>query len=281
MYQGSFRGLKYRGQQGRASKNAVLSRSSSPHRARNSDLDIDGKDPEAVILAFLPIIKRIAAELVLRNPGPLDVEDLTSAGVMGLLAAMGRFDPTRETKFRTFAEYRIRGAMLDEIRAMDWVPRSVRAQIDKVNQVAAALTKKSGHQPDQGEMAEALGLSRDELAEMPVKEITLMSLDETVGDDEEFCTLKDILPARDHLDPLTACISHQIGSVLRSAISKLLERQQNVLRLYYFSGLTMKAIGELQGLTESGVCRVHAEALNRLRGDLHSQGTDVQTLTAL
>ena len=235
-----------------------------------------GKEPDQIVRDFLPIIRRIATELVLRNPGAMDVEDLTSAGVMGLLSAITRYDPSREIKFRTFAEYRIRGAMLDELRAMDWVPRSVRAKIDKVQQVSTDFTNKEGRPPDQSEIADLLGLNAEELGEAVTKEVTLLSLDEWVGDEEDSCTLKDVLPAKDQLDPLAACISNQLGDVLKNAMTRLPERQQKIIQLYYFSGMTMKAIGALQGLTESGVCRIHADALNRLKAELVTMGAEVQ-----
>lgn len=251
---------------------------SSGERTGNPGVDpaFAGKEPDQIVREFLPIIRRIAAELVLRNPGAMDVEDLTSAGVMGLLSAITRFDPTREIKFRTFAEYRIRGAMLDELRAMDWVPRSVRSKIDKVQQVSIDFTNKEGRPPDQSEMAELLGLKPDELGEAVTKEVTLLSLDEWVGDEEDSCTLKDVLPAKDQLNPLEACISNQLGDVLKLVMTRLPERQQKIIQLYYFSGMTMRAIGAIQGLTESGVCRIHADALNRLKTELLSIGADMQ-----
>ncbi len=235
-----------------------------------------GKDADQLVRDFLPIVRRIATELVLRNPAALDVEDLTSAGVMGLLSAMTRYDPSRETKFRTFAEYRIRGAMLDEIRAMDWVPRSVRAKIEKFQQASAEFMRVVGRSPTQDEIAELMGIPPEETGDILMKEATVLSLDEWVGDEDEACTLKDMLPATDQLDPLAACISNQVGDVLQAAIARLPSRQQSIIRQYYFSGMTMKAIGETQGLTESGICRVHADALNRLREELLALGTDIQ-----
>ena len=276
MNQIKFRGLKFRGKRVVQAKHSGTSSKSSGTDAQVKDFGLGDKTPEDLVLEYLPIIRRISAELVLRNPGPLDVEDLTSAGMMGLLAAISRFDPSRETKFRTFAEYRIRGAMLDEIRAMDWVPRSVRTRIDKVNTTSAEFIKKTGRPPNQEEMAEALGVISEELAGIPVREATVLSLDETVGDDDDFCTLKDVLPALNQPDPLASCISNQIGDVLMAAINRLPERQRNVVRLYYFSGLTMKAIGVQHGLTESGVCRVHAEALHRLKVELDAMGNELQ-----
>ncbi|RMH09819.1 MAG: FliA/WhiG family RNA polymerase sigma factor [Nitrospirae bacterium] len=227
-------------------------------------------DLEKVVRDFLPLIRRIALELAWRNPGALDIEDLTSAGTIGLLAAFSRYDASRDTTFRTYAEYRIRGAMLDEIRAMDWVPRSVRTQMDKLQQAVSELTRTKGRAPDFSEIAEMLGMNVDELADLPCREATLVSLDEWVGEGEHACTLKEILPAADQQNPFERCLSHQLGKALHAAIDRLPERQRRIIRLYYFSGLTMKAIGALYGLTESGVCRIHADALTKLRSDLEA-----------
>ena len=276
MYRHRVGGLKLKGKRVGRPVQAVSTNGNQDKAVRKIDPAFAGKDADQIVRDFLPIVRRIATELVLRNPAALDVEDLTSAGVMGLLSAMTRYDPSREIKFRTFAEYRIRGAMLDEIRSMDWVPRSVRARIEKFQQVSAEFVRTVGRPPTQDEIAELLGIPPDDLGASLMKEATVLSLDEWVGDEDEVCTLKDILPAINQLDPLAACISNQVGDVLQSAMARLPQRQQSVIRQYYFSGMTMKAIGETQGLTESGICRVHADALNRLREELLTIGTDIR-----
>lgn len=276
MYRHRVGGLKLKGTRAKQAKPAIFENSVSAGQERTIDPAFAGKDPDQLVRDFLPIVRRIATELVLRNPAALDVEDLASAGVMGLLSAMTRYDPTRDIKFRTFAEYRIRGAMLDEIRAMDWVPRSVRARIEKYQQASAEFVRTVGRPPTQDEIAEMLGVAPEDMGDTLMKEATVLSLDEWVGEEDEACTLKDMLPAKDQVDPLAACISNQVGDVLQSAIALLPERQQTIIRQYYFSGMTMKAIGETQGLTESGICRVHADALNRLREALLTLGTDIQ-----
>lgn len=276
MYRHRVGGLKLKGKRVGRPVQPVSTNGNHDKAVRKIDPAFAGKDADQIVRDFLPIVRRIATELVLRNPAALDVEDLTSAGVMGLLSAMTRYDPSREIKFRTFAEYRIRGAMLDEIRSMDWVPRSVRARIEKFQQVSAEFVRTVGRPPTQDEIAELLGIPPDDIGTSPMKEATVLSLDEWVGDEDEVCTLKDILPAINQLDPLAACISNQVGDVLQSAMARLPQRQQSVIRQYYFSGMTMKAIGETQGLTESGICRVHADALNRLREELLTIGADIQ-----
>jgi len=276
MYRHRVGGLKLKGKRVDRPVQVASTNGSQDTLERMADPAFVGKDADQLVRDFLPLVRRIATELVLRNPAALDVEDLASAGIMGLLSAMTRFDPSREIKFRTFAEYRIRGAMLDEIRAMDWVPRSVRARIEKFQQVSAEFVRTVGRPPTHDEIAELLGIPPEDMGDSLMKEATVLSLDDWVGEEDEVCTLKDMLPAKDQLDPLAACISNQVGDVLQTAIARLSPRQQSIIRQYYFSGKTMKAIGETQGLTESGICRVHADALNRLREDLLTIGVDLQ-----
>lgn len=226
---------------------------------------LDQGEMTALVQEFLPMIRRMAGALVLKNPFSLDVEDLTSAGTMGLLSAMKRYDPTRDIKFRTFAEYRIRGMMLDEIRAMDWVPRSVRARREKVRQAIDEYLQQNGVVPTTEELAEALGVPLDELEGLSACDPRLVSLNEPVGHEEDGCTLADVLQDNDRQDPFVACADAEMKSALDAALVLLSSRQQKVLRLYYHVGMTMKEIGSQLGLTESGVCRVHSATLRQLR----------------
>ncbi len=229
---------------------------------------IDQEKLSQILQEFLPIIRRIAGALVLKNPFSLDVEDLTSVGTMGLLSALKRYDPSRDIKFRTFAEYRIRGMMLDEIRAMDWVPRSVRSRRDQIRHIVEEHLQKNGTPPTTQEVASLLGISLDEIEGVEGCDPKLISLDEPVGQEEEGCTLRDVLPDVEHQDPFTACAESEMKLALNAALETLSERQQEILRLYYHTGLTMKQIGSRMGLTESGVCRVHSTAIRLLRIEL-------------
>ncbi|WP_447965506.1 sigma-70 family RNA polymerase sigma factor [Nitrospira sp. Ecomares 2.1] len=229
---------------------------------------LDQEHVTRILLEFLPIIRRMAGVMAFKNPFSLDVEDLTSAGAMGLLSALKRYDPTRDIKFRTFAEYRIRGMMLDEIRAMDWVPRSVRSRRDQVRQIVEEHLQKNGTPPTSQELAALLGVPIDEIEGVGGCDPRLISLDEPVGQGEDECTLRDVLPDVNHLDPFVACADAEMKAALSAALETLSARQQEVLQSYYHTGLTMKEIGHQMGLTESGVCRVHSGALRHLRIEL-------------
>jgi len=231
---------------------------------------LDQESVNVLLQEFLPIIRRMAGAMALKNPFSLDVEDLTSAGAMGLLSAMKRYDPTRDIKFRTFAEYRIRGMMLDEIRAMDWVLRSVRARREQIRQIVDEHVQKKGALPTTEELAKALGVPLDELEGVSACDPRLVSLDEPIGLVEDGCTLGDVLPDNDRQDPFVACADAEMKAALNAALVILSSRQQEVLHLYYHGGMTMKEIGGRLGLTESGVCRVHSGALRQLRMELEN-----------
>jgi len=222
----------------------------------------------AILQEFLPIIRRMAGAMAIKNPFSLDVEDLTSAGAMGLLSALKRFDPSRDIKFRTFAEYRIRGMMLDEIRAMDWVPRSVRARREQIRQIVDEWVQKNGASPTIEELAKALGVAQEELEGLSACDPKLVSLDEPLGSGEDGCTLREMLPDKENNDPFAACVDSEMKGALQAALVTLSSRQQEVLQMYYHVGMTMKEIGSRLGLTESGVCRVHSGALRQLRVQL-------------
>lgn len=229
---------------------------------------LDQEQLAVILQEFLPIIRRMAGAMAIKNPFSLDVEDLTSAGAMGLLSALKRFDPTRDIKFRTFAEYRIRGMMLDEIRAMDWVPRSVRARREQIRQIVDEYMQKNGVSPTTEELAKALGVPQEELEGFSACDPRLVSIDEPVGYGEDGCTLREVLQDQDHHDPFAACADAEMKAALQAALVTLSTRQQEVLQLYYHVGMTMKEIGGRLGLTESGVCRVHSGALRQLRVQL-------------
>ena len=250
--------------------NSIPINTSEPCAAESYYAQLDEEQLSTLLQEFLPMIRRMAGAMALKNPFSLDVEDLTSAGSMGLLSALKRFDPTRDIKFRTFAEYRIRGMMLDEIRAMDWVPRSVRSRREQIRQFVDEYRHKNGDSPSIEEIAKALGISQEDLEGVAACDPRLVSLDEPVGYGEDGCTLRDVLPDQEHNDPFAACADAEMKAALQAALVMLSTRQQEVLQFYYHVGMTMKEIGGRLGLTESGVCRVHSGALRQLRVQLDS-----------
>ncbi len=234
---------------------------------------LNNQEREDLIKEFLSVIKYMAMRLAMRVSSGLNVEDLMSAGMVGLLDALTKFDPSREIKFRTYAEFRIRGAMLDEIRAMDWVPRSLRERIGKINHAANEWTKRKGRPPTEAELAEALGMETKEVDEtlLQAKGAVVLSLDDLGSNDEDSHPILDALADRDQPNPLESLVSEDARRALVEAIERLPERQRLVLTLYYFEELTMKEIGVILHVTESRICQLHAQSMIKLKALLHSR----------
>jgi len=234
---------------------------------------VSGEEREGLIQEFVPVIKYMALRLAMRVPAGLNVEDLISAGTVGLLDALSKYDPSREVKFRTYAEFRIRGAMLDEMRAMDWVPRSVRERIGRIQHAANEFTKRKGRTPNEQELATELGVDTKEVDEalLQAKGTVVLSLDDLGTTEDDAHSILDALADTEQPNPLESLLSEDTRKVLADAIDRLPERQRLVLTLYYFEELTMKEIGTLLSVTESRICQLHAQAMVRLKAQLSTK----------
>jgi RNA polymerase sigma factor for flagellar operon FliA len=198
--------------------------------------------------------------------------DLVSYGMFGLIDALQKFEPGRGNKFETYAIPRIRGAIIDELRSMDWVPRSVRFKQREIEKALADLESMLKRQPTEKELAERLGMSLSELHEVitQISFVSVLALDETVSvgaDRGEQVSLVDTL-ADKGLDPSWGVESQETRGLLAAAINSLSEREKIVVTLYYFEGLTLAEIGTILGVTESRVCQIHTKAVGSLRGQL-------------
>ncbi len=226
---------------------------------------------ERLILHYAPLVKYVAARVATGLPATVEQADLVSYGMFGLIDALDKFDLERAIKFETYAIPRIKGAIIDELRAMDWVPRSIRfkaREIDKANTILESSLKRS---PTETELADYLGFSRKELHETvsQISFVSVMALDEvvSVGDDRsEGVTLLDTLA--DAGDPTSGLEGQETRGMLAAAINSLSEREKIVVTLYYFEGMTLAEIGEILGVTESRVCQIHTKAVGQLRGHL-------------
>ena len=233
-----------------------------------------GKSREEVVLEYAPLVRQIANRLAARLPETLDRDDLIQAGMIGLLDAIEKYDSRREAQFRTYAEFRIRGAMLDDLRAGDWVPRSVRENADRVGQAMRDLTQTLARVPDDIEIAQRLGLSLPDYHRLLIKSraVPVLSVEDLQRPNEEgdahnaFDVLEDPFCA----DPLDALSLKDLHQRVADAIRALPEKERLVLSLYYDEGLNLKEIGEVLGLTESRVSQIRTQAILRLRADLKS-----------
>lgn len=224
---------------------------------------------EELIMTYAPLVKFIAERMAIRMPSHISKDDLTSAGIIGLFDAIDNFDSSRGIKFETYAFYRIKGAILDEMRRLDWIPRSVRKEVQEIEAAITAIRVKLGRDPEDHEIALELGVSLESYFKMidKAKGINLMSLDESVtgSSDTAVNKMKSKTPS-----PLDELNKNEVKRVIADALSKLSEKEQLVVSLYYFNELTLKEIARVMGLTESRISQVHSKAIITLRAKLKS-----------
>ncbi|MHB8329899.1 MAG: RNA polymerase sigma factor WhiG [Acidimicrobiales bacterium] len=238
----------------------------------------DRKIRDQLIVLYSPLVKHVAARVAVGLPQHVDGSDLVSYGIIGLIDAIDRYDPVRRVKFETYAIPRIRGAIIDELRAIDWVPRSVRSKARAVEQAYAALEATLLRTPSDAEVAAELGISEKDLQEIlrQISFVGVAALDEVFsvgGDRTDRATLGDTIP--DSTDGPTALFEDKESKeILAQAIMHLGDRERTVLSLYYYEGLTLAEIGEILGVTESRVCQIHTKAVLQLRARLSDRNPD-------
>ncbi len=213
---------------------------------------------------FFPYIEKVARRLARRLPAHVEIDDLISSGVIGLMEAAERFDPKRVDRFEAFAEYRIRGAMLDDLRARDTLSRDMRRLSNELREATRRLESQLGRTPDQQELAETLGVAVEELyaRQQKLSGSSVVGIDDA-GPDFLERTSDDASP-----DPFEMTSDRETLARLVEGIDDLPEKMQQVLSLYYCENLNLKEIGEVLGVTESRVCQIHGEATRRLRESL-------------
>jgi RNA polymerase sigma factor FliA len=224
---------------------------------------------EKYVTDYAPLIKTVAGRLAMRLPSHVDQNDLLSAGIMGLLDAIEKFDPEKGVAFKSYAEFRIRGAMLDELRTMDWVPRSVRKNTKKLEKAYQAVERRTMQPASDEEVAEELGVDMDVFYRLleETKGISVFS-EEDLGElmsHKQVDTLWHIYQGSMMTDPVAALDLMEVKAVVAKAIDALPQNERIVVTLYYYEELTMKEIGEVIGYTESRISQLHTKAVFRLR----------------
>ncbi len=230
----------------------------------------DIKNRDEIILKYAPHIKYIANRLALRLPPHIDIDDIINSGVIGLMDAVDKFDVEKGVQFKTYAEFRIRGAILDNLRTMDWVPRSVRKSATILENVYSELEKKLNRAATDQEVADVLNITIEKFYEMisQASGITLLSLEMISSHDDARLKLIDCLTDEQVRNPLSVFRIEEIRGLVSDAINRLPEKEKMVVSLYYYDELTMKEISRTLKLTESRVSQIHAKAILRLRGRL-------------
>ncbi len=233
----------------------------------------DAKAREGLVLAYSPLVKYVAGRMSSGLPSHVEESDLISYGLLGLISAIERFDPSREIKFETFAITRIKGSIIDELRSLDWVPRSVRAKAREIEKVNASLEHQLHRAPTDQEMAEALETTVEDFQASltRISNSSVIALDElwTLSDASgDQVSLLDTLHDPDAPDPEALLDASELKDRLADAIAALPEREKLVVALYYYENLTLREIGEVLGVTESRVSQLHTKAILRLKARL-------------
>jgi RNA polymerase sigma factor for flagellar operon FliA len=227
---------------------------------------------DRLIVMYSPLVKYVAGRLGSGLPAHVDEGDLVSYGLLGLIGAIERYDPDRDIKFETYAIARIRGSIIDELRALDWVPRSVRSRAREIERAIGALEAKLGRAPTDEEIADKVGISVDELEESltDISRSSIAALDElwSVSGEGDQVSLLDTLEDPDSVRPADALDETELREILGDAISRLPERERLVITLYYYEELTLREIGEVLGVTESRISQLHTKAILRLKARL-------------
>ena len=227
---------------------------------------------DRLILTYAPLVKYVAGRLGSGLPAHVDEGDLVSYGLLGLISAIERYDPARDIKFETYAIVRIKGAIIDELRALDWVPRSVRSRAREIERAIAELEAKLGRAPSDDEIAGKIGISVDELDESlsDISRSSIAALDElwAVSGEGDQVSLLDTIEDTSGPRPADVLDETDLRETLADAIARLPEREKLVITLYYYEELTLREIGEVLGVTESRISQLHTKAVLRLKARL-------------
>jgi RNA polymerase sigma factor for flagellar operon FliA len=232
----------------------------------------DQKIREHFVNQYAPLVKYVAGKIAIGMPQNVDFDDLVGYGVFGLLDAIEKFDPDKDIKFKTYAVTRIRGAIFDELRSIDWVPRSVRQKSKELERIIGRLETRLGRSASDDEIAQELGINVKELHSLILKisGASILSLSDVwyVGDESDKVSVMESIESPKSLNPDTIVEREEIKNIIVQAISELPDKEKKVLILYYYEDLTLKEIGEVLQVTESRISQLHTKAILRLRSKL-------------
>jgi len=254
----------------KAKKNQIIDL--AQHKKQKTEEDLISKknltidERNQIVENYLPMIESITKRISARLPSHIQYNDLISSAVIGLMDAIGKYDPTRNNKFKTYAEFRVRGAILDTLRNQDWTPRSIRDKVKKIDRITKELEQRLSRCPTEKEIAEGLNISLEQYHNMlyQTKEVNLISIDESnLFNNNDKYSMLNIL--EDNFSSLYHVSKKDIQKIIKNAIKELPERQRIVLSLYYYEEFNLKKIGDILKVTESRVSQLHAQAITRLR----------------
>lgn len=245
------------------------------YAARSTTTEVSAEERDRLLVEHLPTVRYVARRIHERLPQHVDLEDLVSAGIIGLIDAFSKFDHGKQVQFKSYAQFRIRGAILDSLRTLDWSPRELRRKGRAVEEAMRTLTHQLGRAPAEGEIAGELDMTLNDyqqlLGELKGLEIGSLNLErnEDSGDDE-----LSYLPGSPQDEPLFQCLKGELRQRLMDAIETLPQKERLVLTLYYHEELTMKEIGATLGVVESRISQIHSAAVLRLRASMADLGAE-------
>jgi RNA polymerase sigma factor for flagellar operon FliA len=227
---------------------------------------------DILIKQYAPLVKYVAGKISVGMPQNVDFDDLVGFGVFGLFDAVEKYDPEKHVKFKTYAVTRIRGAIFDELRSIDWVPRSVRQKTREIEDTVQHLEADLGRSASDGEIAKAMNMSLEQYNQMilKVRGTSILSLNDVwfTGDDSDKVSIQDSIESPSSLQPESIAEKDEIRRVIVQAINELPDKEKKVLVLYYYEDLTLKEIGKVLEVTESRISQLHTKAIMRLRSKL-------------
>ncbi|MCX5891613.1 MAG: FliA/WhiG family RNA polymerase sigma factor [Deltaproteobacteria bacterium] len=263
-------------------KEQSLGQYKEPPLSDRSPRKVDPVWQEQMVLQYAPLIRYIAARLALRLPSHISQEDLISSGIIGLIDAIRKYDRSKNIDFKTYAEFRVKGAMLDELRSLDWIPRSVRKKTHHIENAYAQLQKTLGRPAEAEEVAELLGLELEDFYQLldETKGVSVVALENgdrkgagSRGSDRD---LSEILQDEKLRDSLQTVHLAELREVVLKAIEALPDKEKLLISLYYYEELTMKEIGQIMGYTESRISQLHTQAMYRLRHKLREFSQEME-----
>jgi RNA polymerase sigma factor FliA len=268
---------------GRPMEEPTLIREELTAIPNRSSLRVDPVWQEQMVVQYAPLIKYIASRLALRLPSHISQDDLVSSGIIGLMDAIRKFDPSKNINFKTYAEFRIKGAMLDELRSLDWTPRSVRKKSHLIEKAYAQLQRSLGRPAEAEEVAQLLGVDLEEFHQLldETKTVSLVALEGRktggghLGPAES--DLPEILQDERGRDAFLEVHFAELQEIMIQAIESLPDKEKLLISLYYYEELTMKEIGQIMGYTESRISQLHTQAMYRLRHKLREYTSDFET----